>query len=335
MVRHNVLDLAPIPEGGSAAGALAASVDLARHAETWGYTRYWVAEHHNMPGIASSATAVLIGHLAANTETIRIGSGGIMLPNHAPLMVAEQFGTLETLFPGRIDLGLGRAPGTDQATARALRRYAEQADQFPNDVMELIAFLDAAPGATRVSAIPGAGTRVPVWILGSSTFGAELAALLGVPYAFASHFAPNMIDDALAIYRQKFRPSDRLEAPLAAIAVNVYAAASDEEARFLQSSQMQAIANLRTGRPGPLPRPTHDVAAAIGPEMMPLVEGMQRVSAVGSPETVRRQLADIVARYQPDEVFVVGAIHDHAARLNSFRLAAEALSALEERAVAE
>ncbi len=335
MVPHSVLDLAPIPEGGTAADALAASVDLAQQAEAWGYTRYWVAEHHNMPGIASSATAVLIGHLAAKTSTIRVGSGGIMLPNHAPLMVAEQFGTLETLFPGRIDLGLGRAPGTDQATARALRRYAEQADKFPNDVMELIAFLDVAPGATRVSAIPGAGTHVPVWILGSSTFGAELAAMLGLPYAFASHFAPNMISDALAVYRQNFRPSDRLAAPHAAIAINVYAAGSDEEARYLQSSQMQAIANLRSGRPGPLPRPTHDLASVIDPNLMPLVEGMQRVSAVGTMANVRRQIAGHIARYEPDEIFVVGAIHNHQARLTSFQLAAEAIAGLPSRAVAE
>lgn len=335
MVRHSVLDLAPIPEGGTAANALSASVDLARHAEGLGYTRFWVAEHHNMPGIASSATAVLIGHLAANTRTIRVGSGGIMLPNHAPLMVAEQFGTLETLYPGRIDLGLGRAPGTDQATARALRRYADQADQFPRDVMELIAFLDSAPGATRVSAIPGAGTHVPVWLLGSSTFGAELAALLGLPYAFASHFAPEMIDAALAVYRQNFRPSDRFDAPYAAIAVNVYAADTDEEARYLQSSQLQAIANLRSGRPGKLPRPTHDIKSAIDPHMMPLVEGMQRFSAVGTMERVRERLSDILAQTRADEIFVVGAIHDHAARLKSFRLAAEAFAELPVVAAAE
>lgn len=335
MVRHSVLDLAPVPEGGTAADALAASVDLARHAEEWGYTRYWVAEHHNMPGIASSATAVLIGHLAAMTKTIRVGSGGIMLPNHAPLMVAEQFGTLETLFPGRIDLGLGRAPGTDQATARALRRYAGQADQFPQDVMELIAFLDVEPGTTRVSAVPGAGTHVPVWLLGSSTFGAELAAMLGLPYAFASHFAPDMINEALAIYRRTFRPSDRLAAPYAAIAVNVYAADTDEEARYLQTSQLQAMANLRSGRPGLLPRPTRDLAGVLDPRLMPMVEGMQRVSAVGTMANVRRQLDEHIARYQPDEIFVVGAIHDHQARLKSFRLAAEAFAGLSARAVAE
>ncbi len=335
MVPYSILDLAPIPEGRTASDALAASVDLARHAEGWGYSRYWVAEHHNMPGIASSATAVLIGHIAAHTETIRVGSGGVMLPNHAPLMVAEQFGTLDALFPGRIDLGIGRAPGTDQATARALRRYADQADAFPSDVMELIAFLDAAPGATRVSAVPGAGSRVPVWILGSSTFGAELAAALGLPYAFASHFAPAMLEEALAVYRRSFRPSDRLAAPYAAIAVNVYAAATDDEARFLQSSQLQAIANLRTGRPGPLPRPVEDVAAVIGPELMPMVEGMQRISAVGSPATVRRQLGAILGRYQPDEVFLVGAMHDHAARLASFRMAAETLTHLPMRAAGE
>lgn len=335
MVHLSVLDLAPIAEGRTAGDALASSVDLARHAEALGYTRYWVAEHHNMPGIASSATAVVIGHLAANTSTIRVGSGGIMLPNHAPLMVAEAFGTLETLYPGRIDLGVGRAPGTDPLTTRALRRYAGQADQFPRDVMELIAFLDSEPGTTNVSAIPGAGTKVPVWILGSSTFGAELAALLGLPYAFASHFAPNMLEEALRVYRQTFRPSDRLAAPYSAIAINVYAADSDEEARYLQSSQLQAIANLRSGRPGPLPYPTHDVAGRIGPDLMPLVEGMQRVSAVGSVATVRRQIANHIARYEPDEIFVVGAIHDHDARLTSFRLTAEAVAGLPTRAAGE
>ncbi|WP_075219324.1 LLM class flavin-dependent oxidoreductase [Acuticoccus yangtzensis] len=328
MVAYNILDLAPIPEGGTAADALARSTDLARHAEDWGFGRFWVAEHHNMPGIASSATAVLIGHLAANTRTIRVGSGGIMLPNHAPLMVAEQFGTLETLYPGRIDLGLGRAPGTDQATARALRRYADQADQFPSDVAELIAFLDSRPGETRVSAVPGAGTNVPVWILGSSTFGAELAAILGLPYAFASHFAPAMLRDAIAVYRSKFRPSDRLEAPRFAMAVNVYAGASDAEGHYLRSSQLQAVANLRTGRPGPLPRPVEDVASIIHPQVMPMVEEMQRVTAVGSRDTVRRQLGALVEAYQPDEVFVVGAIHDHAARLSSMKIAAEVLADL-------
>ncbi len=335
MVTYNVLDLSPIPEGGTAADALSRSTDLAQHAEAWGFSRFWVAEHHNMPGIASSATAVLIGHLAANTSTIRVGSGGIMLPNHAPLMVAEQFGTLETLYPGRIDLGLGRAPGTDQATARALRRYADQADQFPQDVAELIAFLDSRPGETRVAAIPGAGTQVPVWILGSSTFGAELAALMGLPYAFASHFAPNMLEDAIAVYRRNFRPSDRLAKPRFAMAVNVYAAETDEEAHYLRSSQMQAIANLRSGRPGPLPRPVSDVSAVISPNMMPLVEGMQRVVAVGAPATVRQSLAAITARYQPDEIFVVSAIHDHAARLTSTRLAAEALAELSAAAAAQ
>ena len=335
MVTYNILDLSPIPEGGTAADALANSTDLARHAESWGYSRFWVAEHHNMPGIASSATAVLIGHLAAHTSTIRVGSGGIMLPNHAPLMVAEQFGTLATLYDGRIDLGLGRAPGTDQATARALRRYADQADQFPSDVAELIAFLDARPGETRVSAIPGAGTRVPVWILGSSTFGAELAALLGLPYAFASHFAPNMLEDAIMVYRRNFRPSDRLAEPRFAMAVNVYAAETDEEAHYLRSSQLQAIANLRTGRPGPLPRPVRDLSAVIHPDVMPLVEGMQRVVAVGSPATVRQSLAGIVSRYEPDEVFVVSAIHDHAARLTSVRMAAEALADIPAAAAAQ
>ncbi|WP_420393545.1 LLM class flavin-dependent oxidoreductase [Acuticoccus sp.] len=330
----SVLDLSPIPEGGTPADALANSVALARHAEALGYTRYFLAEHHNMPGIASSATAVVVAHIAASTTTIRVGSGGIMLPNHAPLMVAEAFGTLATLHPGRIDLGLGRAPGTDGLTARALRRYASSADAFPQDVAELITYLDAEPGSLPVNAVPGAGTRVPVWILGSSTFGAELAAAFGLPYAFASHFAPAALEAARDIYRERFRPSERLAAPHFAMAVNVFAADSDDEGRRLMTSQMQAFANLRSGRPGPLPRPVDDVDAVIGRALRPLVDEALKVNAVGSPATVRDRLAAIVARHRPDEVFVVGAIHDPAARLASYTVAARAMAELEALAAA-
>ena len=250
MQHFSLLDLSPIPEGRSAADALANTVDLARAAEKAGYHRYWLAEHHNMPGIASAATAVVIGHVAAATRTMRVGAGGIMLPNHAPLVVAEQFGTLATLYPGRIDLGLGRAPGTDMATARALRRHMAPEDAFPRDVQELIGYLGDPPEGAPVRAIPGEGTNVPVWILGSSLYGAQLAAYLGLPYAFASHFAPAMLEEALAIYRRTFRPSDRLEKPHVMIAAGVCAADTDAEAEFLRSSQLLAFARLRTGTAG-------------------------------------------------------------------------------------
>ena len=326
MIPYSVLDLSPIPEGGTAADALANSVGLARHAERLGYTRYWVAEHHNMPGIASSATAVFLAHLAANTSTIRVGSGGIMLPNHSPLMVAEQFGTLATLHPDRIDLGVGRAPGTDMATARALRRYMDGADTFPQDVQELIAFLDVSSPEVRVRAIPGGGTRVPVWILGSSTFGAQLAAYLGLPYAFASHFAPAELASAAAIYRENFRPSDRLAAPYFMLAINVFAGASDAEGRRLMSSQQQAFANLRSGRPGPLPYPVDDIDAVVDRQMRSTVAHALSVAAVGAPATVERELGALIARYRPDEVILAGAIHDPAARMRSYEIAAAAMA---------
>jgi len=323
-LRYSLLDLAPIPEGGTAADALANAADLARHAEGLGYHRFWLAEHHNMPGIASAATAVVIGHVAAATKTIRVGAGGIMLPNHAPLQVAEAFGTLATLFPGRIDLGLGRAPGTDMATARALRRHMQASDDFPQDVVELMGyFADAAPDA-RVRAIPGEGTGVPVWILGSSLYGAQLAAYLGLPYAFASHFAPAMLDEAVEVYRRTFRPSAALDAPYFMLAVGVAAAETDAEAELLRSSQVLAFARLRMGRPGKLPRPTADLSE-ISDGMRREIEAALSCAAVGSPATVKAALAGLIARYRPDEVMLTGAFHDPAARKHSFAIAADVL----------
>ncbi len=324
MTAFSLLDLCPVPEGATPAEALVNSLDLARHAEAWGYRRFWLAEHHNMPGIASAATAVVIGQVAAATRTIRVGAGGIMLPNHAPLMVAEQFGTLEALFPGRIDLGLGRAPGTDLPTARALRRGLGQGDSFPADVVELIGYLDD-PGDGPVRAIPGAGSRVPVWILGSSLFGAQLAAHLGLPYAFASHFAPADLEVAIATYRAHFRPSPRLTRPQVMLALNVFAAATDAEGRRLRTSMQQAFANLRSGRPGRLPPPVDDVRAVLDPVTITMVDRALACSATGSPETVRREIDAFVDRYRPDEVILTAQIHDHRARLQSFEIAADLL----------
>ncbi len=334
MQKFSLLDLSPIPEGKSAADALAATVDLARAAERFGYHRYWLAEHHNMPGIASAATAVVIGHVASATSTMRIGAGGIMLPNHAPLVIAEQFGTLATLYPGRIDLGLGRAPGTDMATARALRRHMAPEDSFPQDVQELISYFGDSSDATPVRAIPGAGTHVPVWILGSSLYGAQLAAWLGLPYAFASHFAPDMLEQALAIYRSTFQPSDQLEKPHVMMAAGVCAAATDAEASFLRSSQFLAFARLRTGRPGKLPHPTHDLDREIPAPIMAQVEQALSCSATGSASTIRQKLRNIIDTYQPDELMVTGMIHDHAARVRSFEIAADVLADLTEEVVA-
>lgn len=329
MIPFSLLDLAPIPDGSTAADALRNTLDLARQAESLGYRRFWLAEHHNMTGIASAATAVLIGRVAAETGTIRVGAGGIMLPNHAPLQVAEAFGTLATLFPGRIDLGLGRAPGTDMATARALRRYLAGADSFPQDVVELLGYLgDPRPGA-QVRAIPGEGTHVPVWILGSSLFGAQLAAHLGLPYAFASHFAPADLEAASRIYRETFRPSEHLAAPHLMLAVNVFAAETDVEARRLRTSMQQAFVNLRSGRPGPLPRPVDDIAAVCDPAALAMADQALSVTAVGSPASVRAGLAAILKRHRPDEVILTGQIHDHAARVCSFAIAAEVLATLD------
>ncbi len=328
MHHFSLLDLSPIPEGKTAADALANSVDLARAAERFGFHRFWLAEHHNMPGIASAATAVVIGHVAAATKTMRIGAGGIMLPNHAPLVIAEQFGTLATLYPDRIDLGLGRAPGTDGATARALRRYMAPEDSFPQDVYELLGYLGDASAGAAVRAIPGAGTHVPIWILGSSLYGAQLAAHLGLPYAFASHFAPAMLEEAIETYRHTFRPSEWLAKPYVMMAAGVCAAETDDEAAFLRSSQVLAFARLRTGRPGKLPMPTHDLDREIPPAVMAQVQQSLACSATGSAATVKEQLGTIIENFQPDELMVTGMIHDHAARVRSFEIAAEALKGL-------
>ncbi|SMY06289.1 LLM class flavin-dependent oxidoreductase [Flavimaricola marinus] len=326
MQHFSLLDLSPIPEGKSAADALANTADLAQAAERAGYHRFWLAEHHNMPGIASAATAVVIGHVAAATKTIRVGAGGIMLPNHAPLVVAEQFGTLATLFPDRIDLGLGRAPGTDMATARALRRHMAPDDTFPQDVQELITYFDAARDGARVQAIPGTGTQVPVWILGSSLYGAQLAAHLGLPYAFASHFAPDMLEQAISIYRASFQPSKSLSQPYVMMAAGVTAAPTDEEASYLLTSQMLAFARLRTGKPGKLPYPTDNIAAEVPEPVLAQVRHALSCSANGSPATVRARLAALIDTYQPDELIVTAMIHDHAARVRSFQIAADILS---------
>ncbi len=328
MQKFSLLDLSPIPEGKSAADALANTVELSQAAEQAGYHRFWLAEHHNMPGIASAATSVVIGHVAGATKTMRIGAGGIMLPNHAPLVVAEQFGTLATLYPDRIDLGLGRAPGTDMATARALRRHMAPEDSFPQDVQELIGYLGDTPDNAPVRAIPGAGTHVPVWILGSSLYGAQLAAHLGLPYAFASHFAPDMLAQALEIYRASFQPSEHLERPYAIMAAGVCAAQTDGEADYLRSSQFLAFARLRTGKPGKLPAPTHDLASQIPAPMMAGVKRALSCSATGSAATVKMQLANLIDTYKPDEIMVTGMIHDNAARVRSFQIAAEVLSGL-------
>ncbi len=328
MHHFSLLDLSPIPEGSSEAQAIANTVALAQAAERAGYHRYWLAEHHNMPGIASAATAVLIGHVAAHTKTMRVGAGGIMLPNHAPLMVAEQFGTLETIYPGRIDLGLGRAPGTDMATARALRRHMAPEDSFPQDVQELLAYFGDAGADARVRAIPGTGTHVPVWILGSSLHGAQLAAYLGLPYAFASHFAPAMLDQALVVYRSTFRPSAYLAQPYAMVAAGVCAAETDAEAEYLRSSQILAFARLRSGQPGKLPPPVKDIAAQVPPQILAQVHQALSCSASGSAASVKTQLQTLIARYQPDELIVTGMIHDPDARVRSFDIAAEALSDL-------
>ena len=336
MIPFSVLDLSPIPEGGTPADALRNSIDLARHAEGWGYARYWLAEHHNMPGIASAATAVLIGQVAAATSTIRVGSGGVMLPNHAPLMVAEAFGTLATLFPGRIDLGLGRAPGTDQATMLALRRGMgdgtgrgmDGADRFPQDVLELIGYLGPARADARVRAVPGEGTAVPVWILGSSLYGAQLAAHLGLPYAFASHFAPAALDHAVEVYRRTFQPSAHLDRPRFMLALNVFAAATEDEARRLRTSMQLAFARLRSGRPGPLPRPVERIENHVDPRLLAVVDQALSCTAVGTAQTVSGTIRGWLARYAPDEVILTGQIHDHAARLRSFEIAAEVLKDL-------
>lgn len=322
MIPFSVLDLAPIAEGADAAAALRNSLDLARHAERWGYRRFWLAEHHNMPGIASAATAVVIAHVAGGTSTIRVGAGGIMLPNHSPLVVAEQFGTLETLFPRRIDLGLGRAPGSEPLTAAALRHnLAGDPDAFPREVVELMSYFQPAHAGRGVQAVPGAGLDVPIWILGSSTYGAELAAALGLPYAFASHFAPAQMEQALHMYRTRFQPSGRLERPYVMLGVNVFAAATDTEARTLFTSIEQAFLNLRRGRPGRLPPPRAGFEA--GPLERGLLDQALSCSFVGSAAAVRDGLRSFIARTGADELIVSAQIYDHAARLRSYELLAE------------
>ncbi|MFC3058082.1 LLM class flavin-dependent oxidoreductase [Paenirhodobacter populi] len=334
MIPYSLLDLSPIPRGGTAADAFRNTVSLAQHAEGWGYNRYWLAEHHNSTGIASAATAVVICHVAEHTKTIRVGAGGIMLPNHAPLQVAEQFGTLETLFPGRIDLGLGRAPGTDQLTAQALRRGALNADRFPEDVVELLGFLkDAEPGQP-VRAVPGQGTHVPVWMLGSSLFGAQLAAYLGLPYAFASHFAPDALDQAVEVYRDRFRPG-QIATPHFMLAVNLFAAETEAEAHLLRSSMLQSFVNLRRGQAGPLPPPLADLSEVASPQEIAMAERQLRVTAVGDPQTVEARLRGYIDTYRPDEVILTGHIFDHAARLRSFEIGAEAMRRIGDQAPAK
>jgi luciferase family oxidoreductase group 1 len=322
MIPFSVLDLAPVCEGSDTTQAFVHMRELAQHAERLGYHRYWLAEHHNMPGIASAATAVLIGHVACATSTIRVGAGGVMLPNHAPLQVAEQFGTLASLYPDRIDLGLGRAPGTDNATARALRRYFDSAEQFPQDVQELLGYFEPAKPGQLVRAVPGAGIDVPVWLLGSSLFSAQLAAALGLPFAFASHFAPDAMDQALMVYHRDFRPSRHLDNPYAMLALNVVAAETDAEARRLFTTQQQAFVNLRRGKPGLVPPPIDDIESFWEPHEKAGVERALACSVVGSPETVSAGIRAFADRHRPDELLLTANIFDHQKRLRSFELAA-------------
>ena len=324
MLPCSVLDLVPVAEGATPGDALRRARDLARHAETWGYRRYWVAEHHNMIGIASAATAVVIGYVAEGTRTIRVGSGGIMLPNHAPMIIAEQFGTLESLYPGRIDLGLGRAPGTDQRTWRALRRDPSAADLFPQDVLELQALLGPAQPNPAIQAVPGAGLNVPIWILGSSLFGAQLAAMFGLPYAFASHFAPAALMQALDVYRAKFEPSAQLEKPYAMAGVNVIAADTDQEARRLFTSAQQSFVNRLRGARGRLPPPIDDIETYWTPAEKAEAARSQVCSFVGSAMTVREGLSAFASRTGVDELMVASNIYDHSARLRSFEILASA-----------
>ncbi|MEE1611052.1 LLM class flavin-dependent oxidoreductase [Microvirga sp. CF3016] len=323
MPPFSVLDLAPVPEGSTPSDALRNTLDLAQHAERWGYTRYWLAEHHNMVGIASAATSVVIAHVAGGTKTMRIGAGGIMLPNHSPLVIAEQFGTLDALFPGRIDLGVGRAPGTDQRTLRALRRDPTAADTFPQDVLELQALLGPVQPDQAIQAVPGAGSNVPIWILGSSLFGAQLAAMLGLPYAFASHFAPGALMQALQVYRERFQPSAQLDRPYAMVGVNVIAADTDEEARHLFTSTQQSFTNLFRGTRGKLQPPIDDIESYWAPHEKAQAMNMLSCSFVGSPGTVQDGLENFIAQTGADEVMVASAIYDHDKRLRSYEILSE------------
>ena len=330
MIPFSVLDLSPVIEGDDAAQAFRNTLDLARHAEGLGFNRYWLAEHHNMPGIASAATAVVVGHVAAGTRTIRVGAGGIMLPNHAPLTIAEQFGTLASLYPGRIDLGLGRAPGSDQQTMRALRRDPMSAESFPRDVMELQGYFRPAVPGQAIQAVPGAGLDVPIWLLGSSLFNAQLAAMLGLPFAFAAHFAPDAMMQAIALYRDRFEPSAALQRPYVMLGLSVFGAETDEEARFIATSaQLQFIA-LRRGTPGKLKPPVASMDGLWSPQEEAQVRHTLSQSIVGGPETVRRGLAEVLRRTQADELLIAGQIHDHSARLRSYTIVAEAHAALGE-----
>jgi luciferase family oxidoreductase group 1 len=323
MIPLSILDLAPIVEGGTASDSFRNSLDLAQHGERWGYNRFWLAEHHGMPGIASAATSVLMCHVANGTSTIRIGAGGIMLPNHSPLVIAEQFGTLASLFPGRIDLGLGRAPGSDHTTARALRRnLASDADEFPQDVVELMDYFADSP-RRQVRAVPGAGLDVPIWILGSSLFGAQLAAALGLPYAFASHFAPQMMMQAIELYRATFRPSAQLDKPYVMLGFNVFAADTDTEAHFRATSMQQAFINLRSGRPTKLKPPVEGYLDLLSPPERSMLDSVLSCSAIGSPATVAHQLKAFIDRTGADELMVTSQIFDHAARLRSYEITAD------------
>jgi luciferase family oxidoreductase group 1 len=323
-IPFSVLDLSPILEGSNAAQSFRNSLDLAQHAERWGYHRYWLAEHHSMPGIASAATSVLMAHIAGGTSRIRVGAGGIMLPNHAPLMIAEQFGTLESLFPGRIDLGLGRAPGSDQATSRALRRsLAAGVDQFPQDVEELMDYFQPAEPGQRVRAVPGEGLKIPIWILGSSLFGAQLAAEMGLPYAFASHFAPGQLMQAIDVYRKLFRPSAQLQRPYVMLGFNVFAAETDEEGRLLASSMQQAFVNLRSGRPSRLQPVVPNYESQRTPQELAILDQTFTCAAMGSKESVERTLKAFIARTAADELMITSQIYDHAARLRSYEITAD------------
>ncbi|MBR7791150.1 LLM class flavin-dependent oxidoreductase [Undibacterium sp. FT147W] len=328
MALLSILDLSPIAQGTEPAQSFKNSLDLAQHAERWAYHRFWLAEHHGMPGIASAATAVLIAHVAGGTRSIRVGAGGIMLPNHSPLVIAEQFGTLESLFPGRIDLGLGRAPGSDQRTARALRRHlSSDADEFPQDVAELLDYFSDEPHSA-VKAVPGAGLHVPVWILGSSLYGAQLAAAMGLPYAFASHFAPQQMMQAVEIYRATFRPSAYLAKPYVMLGFNVFAADTDDQAHLLASSAQQAFVNLRSGRPAKIPPPVENFMQQLGEGERALLNQILACSAIGSPATVTQQMRDFIARTGADELMIASNIFEHQARLHSYEIVAKISSAL-------
>ena len=324
MIPFSVLDLAPIAAGATPADAFRNTLELAQHTEQWGYRRFWLAEHHNMPGIASAATSVVIGHVAGGTTVIRVGAGGVMLPNHAPLVIAEQFGTLASLYPGRIDLGLGRAPGTDVPTTRALRRDSKSSgDDFPQDVQELQSYFEPAEPGQQIRAVPGAGLRVPIWLLGSSLFSAQLAAMLGLPFAFASHFAPADMMQALALYRSRFKPSKQLDRPYAMLGVNVVAAPTDAEARRLFTSHQQAFTQLRRGMPGQIPPPIDNIETYWTPVEKAMASQSLACSFVGSSMTVERGLHEFIEVNKPDELMVTGLIHNPAERLRSYEIAAE------------